>query len=35
MTINFKSAITAAIIAGIVFVMLEIVLAATVGGGSA
>jgi uncharacterized membrane protein YagU involved in acid resistance len=35
MTINFKSAITAGIIAGIVFMTLEMVLAATVGGGSA
>jgi hypothetical protein len=35
MTINVKSAIKAGIIAGIVFVMLEMVLAATVGGGSA
>ena len=35
MTINVHSAIKAGIIAGIVFVMLEMVLAATVGGGSA
>ena len=34
MSINIKSAIKAGIIAGIVFMMLEMVLAATVGGGS-
>lgn len=34
MAINIKAAIKAGIIAGIVFMMLEIVLAATVGGGS-
>lgn len=35
MSINFKSAITAAIIAAIVFMMLEMLLVATIGGGSA
>ncbi len=34
MSINIKSAITAGLIAGIVFVMLEMLLVATVGGGS-
>ena len=34
MSINIKSAIKAGILAGIVFMMLEMVLAATVGGGS-
>ena len=34
MTVNVKSAITAAIIAAIVFMMLEMLLVATVGGGS-